>query len=202
MINAETNNINCIIIDDEQEACDRFESLLSKIPGVEVTAKENNPEKGIKEVIKLFPDIVFLDVEMPGKSGFDVVSEIREMKVFPTFIFVTGYNQYAIKAIRNAAFDFLLKPVDIDELKEAINRFNNLQGEKQKNLLPEKLKSEYSLSDREIEIVELLLKGKSSLQISEILSISRHTVDTHRRNILERTGTKSTGELIALINKL
>ena len=144
MINAETNNINCIIIDDEQEACDRFESLLSKIPGVEVTAKENNPEKGIKEVIKLFPDIVFLDVEMPGKSGFDVVSEIREMKVFPTFIFVTGYNQYAIKAIRNAAFDFLLKPVDIDELKEAINRFNNLQGEKQKNLLPEKLKSEYS----------------------------------------------------------
>src|SRR3990170_6826877 len=140
MINAETNNINCIIIDDEQEACDRFESLLSKIPGVEVTAKENNPEKGIKEVIKLFPDIVFLDVEMPGKSGFDVVSEIREMKVFPTFIFVTGYNQYAIKAIRNAAFDFLLKPVDIDELKEAINRFKEVQKEKQKIIVPEKLK--------------------------------------------------------------
>lgn len=196
------NNITSIIIDDEQEAGDRLESLLNKIPGVRVLLKERNPDAGINEIIRLSPDLVFIDVEMPGKSGFDVVNEIREKKIFPNFIFVTGYDQYAIKAIRNAAFDFLLKPVDIDDLKEAVNRFILLQKEKQKNLLPEKLKSQYSLSDREIEIVELLLEGKSSVEIAECLYISKHTVDTHRRNILEKTGTKTTVELTRIVNKL
>ncbi len=200
MIEQSVKNIKCIIIDDEQEACDRLERLLSKISGVEVIAKEKNPDTGIKEAVSLTPDIVFIDVEMPGKSGFDVVGEIREKKVFPTFIFVTGYNQYAIKAIRNAAFDFLLKPVDIDELKETINRFNELQKEKQKIILPEKLKSQFSLTDREIEIIKLLLEGKSSQQISEVLFISKHTVDTHRRNILEKTGLKSSNELLKLLS--
>jgi len=193
-------NIKCIIIDDEQEACDRLERLLIKIPGVEVIAKEKNPETGIKEAIRSFPDIVFIDVEMPGKSGFDVVAEIREKKIFPTFIFVTGYDQYAIKAIRNAAFDFLLKPVDIDELKVAIERFRVEQKEKQKIIVPEKLKVKYLLTEREIEIIKLLLEGKSSQEISEILFISKHTVDTHRRNILEKTGLKSSNELLKLLS--
>ncbi len=107
MMEPETKNIKCIIIDDEQESCDRLERLLNKIPGIEVLTKETKPDAGIKGGNALFPDIVFIDVEMPGKSGFDVVNEIRDKNVFPTFIFVTGYNQYAIKAIRNAAFDFL-----------------------------------------------------------------------------------------------
>lgn len=198
----ETKNITCIIIDDEIEACDRLESLVNKIPGAIVKAKERNPGTGIEAVIKLSPDIVFLDIEMPGKNGFDLVREVREKKVFPTFIFVTGYDQYTIKAIRNAAFDYLLKPVDIDELKDAINRFKILQEEKQKIILPEKLKSQFSLTDREIEIIKLLLEGKSSQKISEILFISKHTVDTHRRNLLEKTGAESTKALIAYINKL
>lgn len=202
MINSKTKNTTCIIIDDEKEACDRLERLLGLISGISVITTETNPNVGIEEVVKLCPEIIFLDVEMPGKNGFDVVKEITKHGLFPTFIFVTGYNQYAIKAIRNAAFDYLLKPVDIDELKEAIKRFIIAKEEKQKVILPGKLKTQFALTDREIEIVRLLLEGKTSKEIGEKLFISKHTVDTHRRNVLEKTGTKSTSELHSFLKNL
>lgn len=194
--------INCIIIDDEIEAYDRLENLLKKIGRINVIAKATNAEKGIKKVVELSPNIVFLDVEMPIKNGFEIVKEIKNQKVYPTFIFVTAYEQYAIKAIRNAAFDYLLKPVDIDELKKTIERYLIKQKENQRVLLPEKLKTKYSLTDREVEIVKLLIEGKSSKEIGEILYISKHTVDTHRRNILSKTNTNSTSELISQILSL
>jgi len=199
---AETKLIKCVIIDDEIEACDRLQSLLEKIPNVSVITAETKVETGIKKVIALSPDIVFLDVEMPKENGFEVVKEIRAKNVFPTFIFVSGYNQYAIKAIRNAAFDYLLKPVDIDELNEAIVRYCNVQKEKMEIILPQKLKTQYSLTDREIEIVKLLMKGKSSGEIGELLFISKNTVDTHRRNILSKTNTTATPNLISHILSL
>ena len=202
MINSKTKNITCIIIDDEKEACDRLERLLGLIPGISVLTTETNPDMGIDEVVKLCPEIIFLDVEMPGKNGFDVVKEITKHGLFPTFIFVTGYNQYAIKAIRNAAFDYLLKPVDVDELKEAVKRFVIAKEEKQKIILPEKLKTNYSLTDREIEIVKLLLEGKTSKEIGEKLFISKHTVDTHRSNLIEKLKVRSTKELASLIKNL
>lgn len=196
------NLITCIIIDDERDACDRLENLLGKIPSIQVIAKETSADKAVEATAEHTPELIFIDVEMPGKSGFDVVKEIRERGVHPTFIFVTGYDQYAIKAIRNEAFDFLLKPVDIDELKEAIERYKKAQHEKKKIQLPKKLKEQYNLTDREIEIIELLLVGKSSQQIADKLFISRHTVDTHRRNILEKTETVSTNALLLKIKEV
>lgn len=198
----ETKLINCVIIDDEIEACDRLQSLLEKIPTVSVIAVETKVETGIKRVTELSPDIVFLDVEMPKENGFEVVKEIITKNIFPTFIFVSGYNQYAIKAIRSAAFDYLLKPVDIDELSETIVRFCKAQKEKLEIILPQKLKTQYALTDREIEIVKLLLRGRSSWEIGELLFISKNTVDTHRRNILEKTNTATTSNLISLIHSL
>ncbi|MFQ5512781.1 MAG: LytR/AlgR family response regulator transcription factor, partial [Candidatus Krumholzibacteriia bacterium] len=69
------------------------------------------------------PDIVFLDIELPRKTGFELIDEVNGREVYPTFILITAYSQYAIRAIRARAFDYLLKPVLIDELKEAICRF-------------------------------------------------------------------------------
>ena len=194
-------NIACLIIDDEQEACDRLESLLNKIENIDVIAKKTKAEDGIKTAIELSPDIIFLDIEMPGKSGFNIIKNIREKNFHPTFIFVTAYDQYAIKAIRSAAFDYLIKPVDIDELRSSIDRFILLKNEKHNFVFPERLKSEYSLTEREIEIIKLLIEGKSSKDIAEILFISKDTVDTHRRNIIEKTGVKSTSELIGLLRQ-
>ncbi|MBI2427922.1 MAG: response regulator transcription factor [Ignavibacteriales bacterium] len=195
-------NITCLIIDDEEEACDRLETLLGKIPNVEVVGKSIDAERAIAAAVRLLPEIIFLDIEMPKHNGLEVVKSIRSNNVFPTFIFVTGHDQYAIKAIRSEAFDYLLKPVDIDDLKESVGRYTASKNEKLKTILPAKLKSHYSLTDREIEIIQLLLEGKTSKEIGDILFISSHTADTHRRNILEKTGTKSTAELHSFLNDL
>lgn len=190
------STINCIICDDEKDALDRTESLLSKLDSINVVAKYQDPEEAIKQIPCFDCDIVFIDVEMPRKTGFDVIKELREQNINPTFIFVTGYNQYAIKAIRAAAFDYLLKPIDIDELKETIDRYRVDREERNNKDIPQRLIEEYSLTPREIEILKLISDGKTSQQIAEQLFISKTTVDTHRRNILEKTQMKSINDLI------
>ncbi|MCK4663593.1 MAG: response regulator transcription factor [Bacteroidales bacterium] len=194
--------ITCIIVDDEKEARDRAEDLLKMFKEIRIIAKEGDTDIAIKKIIQQKPDIVFLDIEMPGKNGFDIVNEIKENNISPKFIFVTGHSQYTIKAIRNAAFDYLLKPIDIDDLKETIERYKNSKkidisyetnGVKKVKIV--------DLSEREKEIIRLIIKGKTSKEISELLFISKNTVDTHRRNILEKTGLKSTNELICFVIK-
>lgn len=193
-------NTTCIIVDDEREALDRLECLLEKFDFVDVLDAKTNADAAIKTIVEKMPDLVFIDVEMPHKSGFDVIKVVREQDVTPKFIFVTGYDQYAIKAIKNEAYDYLLKPVDIDELKVLLERYIKTTKEKRKKEIPKTLTKNYRLTPREIEIVELLLQNKTSKEIGEILFISKNTVDTHRRRILEKTEIKSTAELIALLS--
>ena len=194
------DKITCIIVDDEKEARDRLESLINKFEDISLSAVEGDPDLAIEKIISNKPDIVFLEIEMPVKNGFDVVREVRANHVFPTFIFVTGCNQYTIKAIKNAVFDYLLKPIDIDELKETIERFKN-QHKLKISSETYNLRS-IPLSKREKEILQLIIEGKTSKEIAEQVCISKNTVDTHRRNIIEKTGKKSTAELIGFaINK-
>lgn len=191
--------ITCILVDDEENALYRMSRLLKYFDNIKIVSEETNAEKAIKKIVEFYPEIVFLDVEMGGKNGFDIVREVRKKNIFPTFIFVTGYNQYAIKAIKNAAFDYLIKPVDIDELSETIKRFVEKETVRFYRELPTKLKKEYRLTDREIEITQLIIEGKTSKEIAEKLFISKLTVDTHRKNILRKTGAKNFEELIRKI---
>ena len=92
--------ITCIVLDDEKEARERIVILLSKVDGIKIIGIEGEPEKAIESITSKMPDLVFIDVEMPRLTGFDVVREVRKNNVNPDFIFVTGYNQYAIKAIK------------------------------------------------------------------------------------------------------
>jgi DNA-binding NarL/FixJ family response regulator len=188
--------ITTILVDDEPEALERLEFLLNYFKEIKILAKFTNVDKALEGVIKLKPDIVFIDVEMPEKNGFEFVREIKDKNVFPAFIFVTAYEQYAIKAIKESAFDYLIKPIDIDELSQTIKRFSNRKEEKLKKELPFKLKKLYNLTDREIEIVQQIAEGKTSKQIADLLFISVHTVETHRRNILKKTGKHNIDELI------
>lgn len=191
--------ITCIIVDDEKEAIDRLLSLLEKFDFIEVLDTKANADAAVKAIVEQTPELVFVDVEMPRKSGFDVIKEVRVQNANPKFIFVTGYDQYAIKAIKNQAYDYLLKPVDIDELRDALERYIKAAKEKHKKEIPQTLAKKYRLTPREIEIVELLMQNKTSKEIGEILFISKNTVDTHRRSILEKTGTKYTAKLVTLL---
>lgn len=187
--------VRCFLIDDEKEATSRLAILLGKIEDIKIAGIYNDPALALEAVGRSKPDLVFLDVEMPAMTGFEFISAVNKSDHIPTYIFVTGYDQYAIKAIRNAAFDFLVKPVDLDELKEAISRYRGVKP----HTVSHKINSEKfnSLSDREKEIVKLLVQCKNSREIGEILFISKNTVDTHRRHILEKLELKNAYELIA-----
>lgn len=123
--------IRAIIVDDEQEGRDVLLNLLAKIPEVEVIGIAGRAEDGISAIVTAKPDLVFLDIKMPRKSGLDVVRELSEKQVRTSVVFVTAYDEFAIQAIRLAAFDFLLKPVDPDDLHQVIRRFQaeKLQAE-------------------------------------------------------------------------
>src|SRR6478672_7387827 len=118
-----TLTISTLVVDDEQLASDELAYLLKDFPDVELTATGRNGLEAVDLIQKLEPDLVFLDVQMPGLDGLGVVRELRDKGVpLPHFIFVTAYDQYAVEAFRLEAMDYLLKPVERGRLAETIDR--------------------------------------------------------------------------------
>jgi len=189
--------LNCYIVDDESAARERLEYLINNFLGSElnILGNSNDPGKSQDDIISLNPDLIFLDVEMPGMTGLELAESLRTKGYKGNIIFVSAYGHYAIKALRFKAFDYLLKPVDVDELKSAINRIK----EERSRLFNPTITKNYELSDREIELVSLLAQGLSSEEIAKEMYLSRHTVDTHRRNIHNKTGTRNSVELLNLL---
>jgi len=111
-----------MLVDDEPDATRELIEGLSAFREIEVIAHFNDPVQAVKEIVKVPPDVLFLDVQMPGMTGFDVVETLDMAGVHPVVIFVTAFDKYAIEAIRHAAFDYLLKPVEKDELARVVNR--------------------------------------------------------------------------------
>lgn len=124
--------INAIIIDDEPDACESLEQHLKEYPIINVISKELDSQRSIVTIIKEKPDLIFLDVNMPGKSGIELAREIIKLGLEPKIIFVTAFDKYAIEAFKVEAFDYILKPVDKILLKETLERF--FKGKKEANL--------------------------------------------------------------------
>jgi two-component system LytT family response regulator len=118
---AEHPPIRVLIVDDEPLARQRLEDLLRAEPGVEIVASVDNGEAAVAAVRGLRPDIAFLDVQMPGKTGIDVVREVGP-EVMPLTIFVTAYDRYALQAFDLAAVDYLVKPFDDERFEQAFHR--------------------------------------------------------------------------------
>jgi two-component system, LytTR family, response regulator len=113
--------IKAILVDDEENSLSSLkEKLLSHCPQVSIIALCNNAAKGIEAIDNLKPDIVFLDIEMPVMNGFIMLQQLT-YKNFE-LIFTTAYDHYAIKAIRYSALDYLVKPIEIEDLKAAVNK--------------------------------------------------------------------------------
>ncbi|HLN00901.1 MAG TPA: LytTR family DNA-binding domain-containing protein [Bryobacteraceae bacterium] len=127
-----TATLTTLIVDDESLACEELSYLLKDFPEIEVAATGRNGLEAVDLIQKLEPDLVFLDVQMPGLDGMGVVRQLRERGVdLPHFIFVTAYDQYAIEAFRVDALDYLLKPVDKGRLAETIERAKRLVQERE-----------------------------------------------------------------------
>lgn len=111
-----------LVVDDEDKAREVISKLLYRIEPDCQVAQANSVEQGIKQYLEFQPDLIFLDIEMPHKNGFELVHELILMGESPKVVFVTAFNQYAIKAIKASALDYLLKPIDENDLKQCIKR--------------------------------------------------------------------------------
>lgn len=108
-----------IIIDDERLARNELKKLLTEFPDIEILAEASNAAEGIEKIESLQPDVIFLDIHMPGKTGFDMLAELNYV---PQVIFTTAYDEFALKAFEVNAFDYLLKPIDPKRLSEAVQK--------------------------------------------------------------------------------
>ena len=115
------SNLRAIIVDDESLARKGLKLRLDDIAGVDVIAECSNGREALNSVAELDPDLVFLEIQMPGMSGFDVVAKMQQDEM-PLVIFVTAYDEYAIEAFDVQAVDYLLKPIEMERLQEAVSR--------------------------------------------------------------------------------
>lgn len=113
--------MTAVLIDDEKNALEVLQLQLNQFcVDVNIVAAANGGIKGIEAIKKHKPDLVFLDIEMPHKNGFDVLNETKEYNY--KVVFTTAYDQFAIKAFKFSAIDYLLKPIDITELQQAVEK--------------------------------------------------------------------------------
>jgi len=162
--------LKAVLIDDEKNNIDNLGRLLKKhCPEVEVLATAKNADEGKIAIMQHRPGLVFLDIQMPGKNGFDLLQSLphHDFEV----IFVTAYDQYGIQAVKFAAVDYLLKPVNIDDLQAAVNRALQKSIKKKENLQLENL-------------VQLLQKQHNKDEHRIALTTLKETRFIYTRNIV------------------
>ncbi len=157
--------LTTVIVDDEELARQGLNLRLQEIDSVSVLAQCSNGKEAITAIVELEPDVLFLDIEMPGMNGFELISEIQG-DVMPMIIFVTAYDAYAIEAFKVHAVDYLLKPVELDRLQEAITTC-------------QKRKHQREAEDEKRQLLEMVvaLSGKSEAAIGEILESGEALVE-------------------------
>ncbi len=180
--------LKAIIIDDEINGIKYLQHLIAKnCPTVEIMASETIPEEAIESIEKLKPDVVFLDIEMPIISGFELLEQLKHLSFH--VIFTTAYNNYAIKAFKYNTIDYLLKPVDAGELTVAVNKLDLVVKNGKPNLSISELleKIDNTLSKKKLAINSL-----NEIIYVEMDSIIRFESDSNYTNVFLTDGKKIT----------
>jgi len=125
--------LSAILVDDEKLASDELAYQLREFPDVEIVATASNGLEAVQLIVDLEPDLVFLDMQMPGLDGMGVIRKLHEKEIpLPYFVMATAYDQYAVEAFKWEALDYLLKPVEKERLSQAIDRARKSVAEKLK----------------------------------------------------------------------
>ncbi|MEO6583141.1 MAG: LytTR family DNA-binding domain-containing protein [Ferruginibacter sp.] len=185
-----TDKHTAIIIDDEPNALVVLHKLLEKnCPQVEVIASIANSTEGLEKIKLLNPSIVFLDIEMPQMNGFQLLSNLKEINFH--LIFTTAYDQFAVKAFRFNAVDYLLKPIDPEELKKAVQKvvekplflteqlqhISEIIHESEKGLLPERIAFPHSKGYKFITLKDIIYcESESNYTILYLVDEPKFTV--------------------------
>lgn len=161
--------MRAIIIDDESNSRELLSSLANKYtPDLDIIAQYDNGEDALKEIESLKPDILFLDIEMPNMNGFDFLEKCQYTDFY--LIFTTAYNEYAIQAIKNHAFDYLLKPIKRTEFIKTIERLQKVNRNNQKSKIDELL-NHLKVEESSKKIILATQEGMHFLDYDEIMYV-------------------------------
>lgn len=166
--------IKVVIVDDEENSRDTLKGKLELFcPEVEISAEAGDVESGTKAILEQKPDAVFLDIQLAGESGFDILESIRDNEdLEPKVIFITAHNEFAIKAIKFSALDYLLKPIDPEELVRAVRKVEDEKGLPSKassfNVLVENIRQ---ASDSPKKIVIPTSDGMHVIKVGDIIRL-------------------------------
>jgi two-component system LytT family response regulator len=172
-------NLTVIIVDDEGLARQGLAMRLQEFPQVSIVQICKNGREAIAGIIKHEPDVVFLDVQMPGMSGFEMIREIQA-DIMPMIIFVTAYDSFAVDAFEAHAVDYLLKPVEKERLQEALSK-------------AAQSKTQQSVENEKQRLMGLVVKltGKTSAAIDEMLDADEQPVE-HADRLAIKDGSSIT----------
>ena len=156
--------MRALIVDDERLARVELTKLLEKFPEIEIVGEASNGEEAIDKIEELNPELVFLDIQMPGMTGFEVLEHLH---LVPQIIFVTAYDEYALKAFEANALDYILKPVELTRLEKAINKVIEQKEEESLNTSTEKLSYDSQIFIKDGEKCWFVKMGKIRMFESE-----------------------------------
>jgi two-component system, LytTR family, response regulator len=163
-------SLKAILVDDELSSLQNLQFKIQEYcPSIKIVAKTQNPEEAIRLIQQHKPDVIFLDIEMPRMSGFKMLEQIPEVDF--EIIFITAYNHYAINAIRISAFDYLVKPVAIEDLQHTVERLGNFTLKKTRERAELLKKNLANAKSQEDQIALPTNDGLEFVQIKQIIRI-------------------------------
>ncbi|MCD6660575.1 MAG: response regulator transcription factor [Lentimicrobium sp.] len=203
MSDEENKIIRVLIADDHQMFLDGLKALLKREKNIQVIGEVSNGTQALEFIKKNTPDLLITDISMPGMSGVELTREVKHRYPEVKVLVLTMYNDKEIvgEILMSEAEGYILKNTGRQELSNAINRIidnSTYYSNEVLNIMMTRMKKQKSiekntalLTPREIEIIKLIMEELSSEEIADKLFISKRTVDTHRKNIIQKTNTKT-----------
>lgn len=210
--NSKFKVISVAIVDDDEEIRNGLSWIIQNSDGYQLTGIYKNYTEAVKGIESVQPDVVLMDIGLPGKSGIECVRELKLRFPKVQFVMQTVYtdDENIFQSLRAGAVGYLLKKTPTAKFLQAISdAFDGgapMSGEIARKVLnyfqaPKKKSSEYELSDRELEVLKALTEGHSYKSIAEKLFVSVHTVRFHLHNIYEKLHVSSRAEAVAKVMK-
>lgn len=206
-------NTKILIVDDHEVVRDGLKNILTSLDNISIAGEAGNGEDAVKMYSSLKPDLVIMDISMPGMNGIEATRVIKEKDPDARILILTMHDnqEYLNQIIRSGAKGFILKNTDKEELLDAVKTVasgdNFFSKDISKLIIDNYIRTaketekndgykEVPLTKREIEILKLIASGYSNQEIANILYISYNTVDTHRKNIMHKLSIKNTAGLV------
>lgn len=202
MLKQENKRIRILIVDDHPVVRAGLSSMLATQPGIDVTGSASSGEEALEMVRRDMPDLLLLDLRMPGMSGIDTLLALKAMKATARVIILTSFemDENIYRAVQAGALGYLLKDTSQNQMLEAITTVHS-----GKRYIPSQIAARLAermmrsnLTVREVEILEMLAKGLTNKQIGTALSISDNTVRNHVNSIMEKMEVSDRTEAVAV----